>query len=114
MLQNLERCVSSRTRRLDDTSLIRTALNKLLTSLNFENALGSQEIKRTSIKRVSEVAHQGWLEVDKVDNWLPAKVERCPLKPDLGWDHLKGRHHSQALWSPGAWRAAFPSQRSMG
>ena len=30
----------------------------------------------TSRKRVSEVADQDWLEVDKVDSWLLAKVER--------------------------------------
>lgn len=90
MLQSLEPCVSSMTRRLDDKSLIRRAFNKLLTSLNFENALGSQEIKLTSIKRLSGVADQDWFEVDKVDNQLLAKVERCPLKPDLGWGRLEG------------------------
>lgn len=59
---------------------------------------------------MSEVADQDGLEVDKVDNWLLAKVERCSLKPDLGWGHLEG----EPLCCLGLGRQPSPAREAWG
>lgn len=99
MLQNLEPCIFCKTRRLDDISSIRTALNKLLTSLNFKNTLGSQEIKLTSVEGLGWPTRTGL----KLPEWITdaGEVERCPLKPDQGWSCLEGetpRRGSLVAW----------------